>query len=342
MANLARSHSDARPPRFFMSRLLLASIAMAASAFYVRKKTQEAERDFPPEGSFVEVEGIRLHYVEKGEGDPLVLLHGNTTMGMSFTLSGLFDMAAEKYRVIVFDRPGYGYSERPRTTVRDSESQARILLAALEKLGVARPVVLGHSWGAMVAIAMALNYPDSVRSLVLSSAYLYPTMRPELPIASQPALPVIGDILRYTVSPLFFRLTWPMMLKRQFYPMTVAESAKKIPPWLMLRPVQSRTFAAEVALTFPEAMKLSRRYKELQLPIVLVAGSEDRLVYRSNHSDRFHDEVRHSHYKVVEGAGHMVHHIAPERVMEAIDLVVAEEPVMQKDSQPDPLLNLVQ
>lgn len=341
MANLARNSLSARPARFFKPSLLLAGMTLAASAWYVRKKTREAERDYPPQGSFIEVEGVRLHYVEKGEGDPLVLLHGNTTMGMSFALGGLLDMAAEKYRVIVFDRPGYGYSERPRNTIWNSEAQARILHAALEKIGAVRPIVLGHSWGAMVAIAMALNYPDSVRSLVLSSAYLYPTMRPELPFAAQPAIPFIGDIVRYTVSPLLFRLAWPMLLKRQFYPMPVAESAKQIPLWLTLRPDQSRALAAEVALTLPDAMKLSRRYQELQLPIVLIAGSEDRLIYRSNHSDRFHDEVRHSQYKVVEGAGHMVHHIAPERVIEAIDLAVAEDSIMPTVQQSDRLLDLV-
>jgi pimeloyl-ACP methyl ester carboxylesterase len=66
-------------------------------------------------------------------------------------------------------------------------------------------------------------------------------------------------------------------------------------------------------------MKLRKRYPELQLPIVLVAGSGDRLVYRSRHSDRFHDELPHSDHRVVDGAGHMVHHIEPEEVPDAIN-----------------------
>lgn len=341
MEKLARHAASTRSSRLSTSRLLLAATALVASALYVRKKTREAERDFPPEGKFVEVDGVSLHYIEKGEGEPLVLLHGNITMGMSFTLSGLVDMAAEKYRVIVFDRPGYGYSTRPRSTIWNAEAQAKLLHKALGKIGVEQAVVLGHSWGAMVALAMALNHPESVRSLVLSSGYLYPTMRPDIPFASQPAIPVIGDLMRYTLSPLFFRMTWPLMLKRQFHPMPVSDSAKRLPVWMALRPVQSRAFAAEVALTIPDTIKLSRRYKELQLPIVLVAGSEDRLVYRSNHSDRFHDEIRHSSYKVVEGVGHMVYHVAPERVMEAIDLAAEEVPFMQTGVQPDQTLSQV-
>jgi pimeloyl-ACP methyl ester carboxylesterase len=312
--------------RFSPRTLAGAGIALAAAGLYVRKKTREAESNYPPEGKFVEVDGVRLHYVEKGEGQPLVLLHGNTTMGMSFTLSGLADMAAERYRVIVFDRPGYGYSDRPRTTIWNAEAQASLLHRALQKIGAERPIVLGHSWGALVAIAMALDFPESVRSLVLTSGYYYPTLRPDIPVGSQPAIPIIGDLMRYTVSPRFFRMTWPFMLKREFHPMPVSDSIKELPVWLALRPAQVRALAAEMGLLIPDTMKLSKRYKELALPLVIVAGSEDRLVYRSNHSDRFHDEVPHSQYKVVEGAGHMVYHIAPERVMEAINAAV-EDPL---------------
>jgi pimeloyl-ACP methyl ester carboxylesterase len=299
-------------------RLAGAGIALAAAALFVTSRSRQAERNYPPEGKFIEVDGVRLHYLEKGEGEPLVLLHGNTTMGMDFTLSGLVDMAAQHYRVIAFDRPGYGYSERPRTTIWTAHAQARLLHEALLQLGAERSIVLGHSWGAMVAVALALDFPESVRSLVLESGYFYPTARPELPFASQPAIPIIGDIMRYTTSPLLLRMMWPLMLKRQFNPAPVAESMKELPPWMCLRPGQVRASAAEIALLLPDIVKLSKRYRELTLPIVLIAGSGDRLVYRSRHSDRLHAELPHSDYRIVEGAGHMVHHTAPEQVLDAI------------------------
>src|SRR3954464_718485 len=91
--------------------------ALAASAAVVRHRTREAEWENPPLGGFMEVDGVRLHYVERGEGPPLVLFHGNGTMMQDFDVSGLLDLAAPHYRVIVFDRPGYGYSERPRDRV---------------------------------------------------------------------------------------------------------------------------------------------------------------------------------------------------------------------------------
>ena len=323
--SLKKNNFSSRNSFITLPRLISTTVALAAAAVYVKKQTQQAEKHYPPEGKFIEVDGVRLHYIEKGEGKPLVLLHGNTTMGMDFNLSGLVDMAAQHYRVIVFDRPGYGHSDRPRTTIWNAEKQAKLLHAALQKLGVDRPIVLGQSWGVLPAIALALDFPTSVHSLVLLSGYYYPTMRPDVPFASQPAIPLIGDIMRYTTTPLMLRLTWPFMLKREFKPAPVAESMKAFPVWMALRALQIRASAEEFAFVIPDAIKLSQRYHELKLPIVLVDGSGDRLDYNSRHSDRFYKEIPHAERRIIEGAGHMVHHTAPSQVLEAIHTAAQSE-----------------
>jgi hypothetical protein len=143
---------------------------LAATALVNRQLAKRAERRHRPIGQFLDVDGIRLHYLERGEGDPLILLHGNGSMIEDFETSGLIDMAARRHRVIVFDRPGYGYSERPRGTIWTPEGQADLLHRALNHLGVARATVLGHSWGTSVAIALALQYRKAVRGLVLACA----------------------------------------------------------------------------------------------------------------------------------------------------------------------------
>jgi hypothetical protein len=91
--------------------LIGASSAVAAAfALWVRHRARRAERDHPPIGRFVEVDGVRLHHVERGEGSPVVLLHGNAVLLQDFIASGLVRRLAERHRVIVFDRPGYGFS----------------------------------------------------------------------------------------------------------------------------------------------------------------------------------------------------------------------------------------
>src|SRR3954464_12762261 len=188
--------------------------ALAISALANRRLAKNAERDNPPTGQFVQISGVRLHYVARGSGAPLVLLHGNGSMIQDFESSGLIDLAAKDHRVIVFDRPGFGHSERPRSVVWTPDAQAALIKAALAQLGVSNAVVLGHSWGASVAVAIALKYPSLVRGLVLASGYYYPTARPDVVAMGAPALPIVGDILSHTVSPLLSRVIWPLMLKK--------------------------------------------------------------------------------------------------------------------------------
>jgi predicted alpha/beta-fold hydrolase len=128
--------------------VMVGALALAAVANHLLAR--RAERTNPPLGRFLQVDEVRLHYLEQGQGAPLVLLHGNGGMIQDFLASGLVDRAAERHRVIVFDRPGYGYSERPRGRLWTPEAQADLLAAALRQLGVERATVLGHSWAAAV------------------------------------------------------------------------------------------------------------------------------------------------------------------------------------------------
>lgn len=300
--------------------LLAAGAALGAAALVVQQRTREAERDNPPAGKFMEVDGVRLHYIERGQGQPLVLLHGDGSMIADFEISGLIDAAASKYRVIAFDRPGYGYSERPRTTIWTPQAQAHLLQKALRQIGVLQPIVLGHSWGTLVAIAMALDFPDDVKSLVLLSGYYYPTARLDTPLLSPPAIPVIGDVLRYTVSPLIGRMIWPAMMHRIFGPAEVPQRfTENFPVWMALRPSQLRATAAEAALMIPAAYSLRQRYYELTMPVVIMAGEGDRHADTHTHSERLHRELPHSTLHVTEGAGHMLHYLAQPEVMAAID-----------------------
>ena len=88
--------------------------AAAATALILYRQARQAERDNPPRGRFMMIGGLWLHYVDRGQGQPIVLLHGNGTMIQDFALSGLLDRLAARHRVNAFDRPGFGHSTRPR------------------------------------------------------------------------------------------------------------------------------------------------------------------------------------------------------------------------------------
>jgi pimeloyl-ACP methyl ester carboxylesterase len=268
----------------------------------------------------VEVDGVRLHYVEQGTGEPLVLLHGNGSMIQDFASAGLIDMAAKRYRVIAFDRPGYGHSERPRSTIWTADAQAALIERALSEIGVAKATVLGHSWGCSVAVALALKSPDLVSGLVLASGYYFPSVRADAVVLSGPAVPVLGDLVRFTLSPILARLMWPLLTRKIFGPAPVPEKFEDgFPREMTFRPSQIRASAAESALLIPGAFSARARYSELTMPVVIIAGEEDRLIDIGDQSARLHSELPRSTFHRVPGAGHMVHQTAPDAVMAAID-----------------------
>jgi pimeloyl-ACP methyl ester carboxylesterase len=296
-----------------------AGVVLGGTALLNRSRARRAERDNPPLGSFITVDGVKLHYLEQGQGTPLVLLHGNGSMIEDWMVSGLFDRLSETHRVIAFDRPGFGHSERPRSRIWTPTAQAALIAQALEELEVKQAKVVGHSFGTQVAVAMALNHTELVSELALLGGYFYPSVRGDVVFASPPAIPVIGDVMRYTVSPLLGSAMTPMVNQKIFRPAPVPEKwVEEFPMEMSLRPSQIRAGAAEAALMVPAAASLSGRLQELKLPVTIIAGTGDELVDIEDQSQRLSDALPQSRFVPVSGAGHMVHHTAPDAVIDAI------------------------
>ncbi len=301
------------------SFLLSTAALLGGVAAFVRRKTTEAVRLNPPSGRFISVDGVRLHYIERGTGPALVLLHGNVVMSQDFTLSALVDLAAKRYRVIIFDRPGFGYSTRPRDRVWTPAQQAGLLHNALLQMGVERPYVLGHSWGAFVALELALRYPESIAGVALASGYYYPTVRLDTIPPTILSIPGVGDLMGHTFSPAMMRAMWPSMLRRLFEPAEISSRYDGFPIWLALRPAQLRAVAEEGSLMVPSAFAFRNRLQSLSVPTMIIAGAGDTIVDTEKESVRLHHEVSGSQLRIIKGAGHMVHHSAPQEVMDAID-----------------------
>jgi pimeloyl-ACP methyl ester carboxylesterase len=309
-----KPHSSAR------TAVLALSAAAAATALWVELQARRAERDHPPTGKFLYIDGVRLHYVVRGEGPPVVLLHGNTVTLADFHASGLIDQLARHHRVIVFDRPGFGYSTRPRDRLWTPSAQAALFHSALTVLGAQRPVVVGHSMGTLAALAMALDQPAKVASLVLIGGYYYPAIRVDALLTAPAALPILGDVMRYTVTALSGRAVLNRMVKGMFAPGEVPPGFfSMLSREMMLRPVQLRANAEDAAFMMPQARSLSRRYHELRLPVTLIAGGADKVVDPEAHSRRLHSELAQSHLLIVPHSGHMAHYDAQDLIETAID-----------------------
>jgi pimeloyl-ACP methyl ester carboxylesterase len=257
-------------------------------------------------------------------------LHGNTVPLQDFIGSEIVERLARRHRVIAFDRPGFGYSERPRDRFWTGQAQATLLQKALEQLDVQRPVVVGHSWGTLVALAMAVSSPENLRGLVLISGYYYPGARMDAVMSAPVALPLLGDALRYTVSPLTGRLLLKRAVKAMFSPADVPHDFfDVVSREMMLRPLQIRATAEDAALMVPSAAHLRDHYSRLRMPVSIFAGRDDKVVDAESHSVRLHSEVQHSTINVAPAAGHMVHYAMVDEIVNAIEAMSVTDDALE-------------
>jgi pimeloyl-ACP methyl ester carboxylesterase len=298
----------------------LSAAALAATAGWVWYRARRAEASHRPAGRFVEADGVRLHYIDRGLGPPVVLLHGTLVRLEDLLASGLVDRLSERHRVIAFDRPGFGFSERPRTRAWTADAQAELLEHALARLGVQSPAVVGHSWGTMVAAALALRQESNLRRLVLLSGFYFPEPRVDALVASPAATPVLGDVMRYTVSALTARAMLGRAMRTMFAPEPVpAGYAQKLSREMLLRPSQLRATAEEAALLLPSAPSLAQRYASIGVPTTILAGEEDKVVDPVEHSRRLAGLIPGAELRLLPGVGHMVHFAALDEVVDAVD-----------------------
>lgn len=316
---------------FLRSRLGLAlaaaAVAGALSALAISRRVREVEADHPPQGYFIDVDGTRLHYLDAGAGSPVVLLHGNGLTAEDFVLAGVVHALGVDHRVLAFDRPGFGYSTRSGRSVWTANAQADAIAAALAALGIEPAVIVGHSWGTLVALALAERHPERVRGLVLVSGYYHASVRMDVPLLSPPALPLLGTLMRWTVSPWLGRAMWPLMLRRLFGPRDVPAAFERYPAWMSLRPSQLAAAAGDAARMIPESVALTSVASGIDVPIAIVAGHDDRYVSTGWQSVRLHHALKGSTLRIVPGAGHMVHHAAPEEIAAAVRGMPGDAPL---------------
>jgi len=282
--------------------------------------------DYPPEGEFVEVEGRRVHAVTRGSGPDLVLIHGasGSTRDMTF---GLMPRLTDRYRVTAFDRPGLGYTDAAPgyADVFDHRGesppeQAALLRAAARKLGIVRPIVLGHSYGGAVALAWALGDPDGTAAVVDLGGV---------------AMPWPGSLdLLYRLNgstfggaglpPLIVAFAPGRAVKAAlaaiFEPNPVPEGyAEGFGVGITLRRASIRANARQINVLRQHIVEMSKHYASLPMPLEIVHGEADIVVPPTIHSFPLSRLVPGANLTLLPGVGHMPHHAAPEAVVAAIE-----------------------
>ncbi len=303
--------------RLFLTTAVIAVTVLAAGAVWTRVLAARAERDFPAEGRIVRVRGLALHYVERGTGSPIVLIHGAFGGVEDWIATGILDELARSHRVIAFDRPGHGWSGRPSKGAASPIAQARILREALRELGVQRPIVVGFSWGGAAALAWAVEAPDEIAGVVTLNGVAYPWPGATSASYVLAGLPLIGPLLAHTIAAPFGTLTAENSVARAFAPAPVAPTFARSPIPLALRPAQFIVEAEDMRILKAAVAIQAPRYGDIRVPLIIVAGRGDLVAFWDFHSERLHAVVPTSEFTLLDDAGHQILHSHPREVIEA-------------------------
>ena len=289
---------------------------------------------FPPAGRFVEVDGGRIHLVELGNADdatPLVLLHG-AMVNLGDMRLALGERLALNHRVILIDRPGHGWSDRPDGAADASPTrQAALVHQALEGIGVTRAIIVAHSWSGALALAYALQYPAAVSGLELLAPFAYP--RPQ---DAGWHLGVLRALFAYSAATLEDSVWGPALAHTVTLPVgetllslgvRSAFAPQHVPPnyialtgaELLLRPLEIVASAQDIEGIDEYLFEQARRYVSIRIPARILVGDADEALSPDIQAKALARVLPQAKLQVLPGVGHMVHYAAPDRVIEAIE-----------------------
>jgi pimeloyl-ACP methyl ester carboxylesterase len=308
-----------------MTTLIIIVLAFGAGALVTIIGVRLIERAHPPAEGFVEVGGLRQHVVELApptgvdNATPVVLLHGAGANLHDMRLA-LGERLAERRRVILVDRPGFGWSERGRRRELSSPAeQAAMLAEVLDKLEVPRAIVVGHSWGGALALTFALDFPHRVAGLVLLATPTHPSY---LGLARLNAvfLTPLGWLFAHTLALPFGALFLRPGTRAAFRPQPMPERyVSRTAVALILRPSSLLANWADVGVLNGFLDRLAGRYASLSTPTVAIGGGRDFLVPPRWHGEKLAATASCVTLKVLPGYGHMLHHAAADQVVVAVD-----------------------
>ena len=284
--------------------------------------TSKIERAVPPLGTVIDVDGERMHYVDRGSGPPIVMIHGLAGNLRNYTYA-LVDRLTNDFRVIAVDRPGSGYSPRSHKTPASLTAQSETIGRFIQTLSLERPLVVGHSLGGAVSLALALNHPKSVGALALIAPLTQ--VRPQVPKAFRGLdihSPMLRALVANTVATPIAMKTGKDVVRAIFKPEAVpADFATRGGGLLGMRSEGFYASSSDMIEVHLGMAELVARYPQLELPISVLFGTEDAILNYKVFGEGFVVKVPQAKLTLVPGAGHMLMVTQPEETADWIKLV---------------------
>jgi pimeloyl-ACP methyl ester carboxylesterase len=301
------------------------AITGAALSSFSRRTARRIEQAVPMDGQLIDIGGDRIHYVDRGEGPPIVFVHGLSGQMRNFAWLPI-DELARHHRVILIDRPGTGYSTRGTHSPANVYAQAETVVRFFKTLGLEKPVLVGHSLGGAIALAVALNHPRAVSRLALIAPLTH--AQTEVPKAFR-ALVIRSAFARRLVAR---TLATPIGLATSSTVLKQVFAPEAVPPdfplrgggMLSLRP--QGFFGASEDLVAVEGAndmtEMEQRYAQLEVDTDVLFGRDDVVLNWIRHGDALRRRSKRVALKVVEG-GHMLPVTAPQATAAWLQAVIA-------------------
>jgi len=266
-----------------------------------------------------------VHLAWAGEGRDIVLLHGALATHEDW-LAGPFGALSGAGRAIAVDRPGHGLSRRPRFEAGPRQQAAQVREALL-RFDVERPILVGHSFGGLVALAYAELFPDEVSQLVLLAPIAFPELRPlEHGWMAPRALPILGPLMARSGAP-FDRVALEMVHQLMFSPAAPPERWKRSYPWeLVLSTGGIVSNGEDSAAIHPLAPESMLNFGRIEAPAHILQGTADLIVDANRQAYPLSKRLPHARYTALPTVGHMLHHTASEAVVSAVRESLAAAP----------------
>lgn len=302
--------------------LLFVVTVMLGHEYMARRAIEEKH---PASGNFVDVTKARLHYLHKAAATPsgaapVVLIHGSS--GSAYDMAGaFFDVLPDDVDVYAFDRPGIAWSENKVTPLEMSHpaEQARAIHEAVGKLGLSRPVIVGHSWGGAVATAYTQLFGNEITGTVSLAGVHYVWEGPNGWYDQLLTMPVFNKVFANLFLAKLGSFMVPASIKGIYWPESPRENYREIAAAdLILRPrniIHNSTYSVNLRRHL-EGM--APHYSNIKTPFILATGDRDQIVYAKNQSHRLHAEIDGSELIYFRQVGHMIHHSQNEILAEAI------------------------
>jgi len=305
---------------------LVLAVIIAAAALFSFLKAREIEAANPNIGTLTDIGGRRMNALQLGAGPnadlpPIVFIHGAS--GNLRDQVGAFREKLEGRAELLFvDRPGHGYSERGGPEDDLPDGQAAAIARLMEKRGIDKAIIVGHSFGAAIAASFAVLYPEKTAGLLFLAPATHPWPGGVAWYYNLTAVPVIGPLFAHTVSLPAGLTLIEAGTRSVFAPNGLPDDyIATTAPALVLRPSEFRANAIDVVRLNAYAARMAPRYKEIKAPTVIITGDSDDVVLEEIHSRGLQRDIEGSELLWVKGVGHKPDYVLNDLAIAALEKI---------------------